>query len=77
MRKQQEMDTKRNTKLKDRKSKVKEDYNDSNMSEENDPYSWLDKEDPRRNMTDREYLEEYIDLSDSDITEIEKKNLYK
>ena len=28
-------------------------------------------------MTDRECLEEYIDLSDSDITRIEKKNLYK
>ena len=75
LKKQQEMDTKRNTKLKDRKSKGKEDYNDSNMSEENDPYPWLDKEDPRRNMTDRECLEEFIDLSD--ITEIEKKNLYK
>ena len=77
LKKQQEIDTKRNTKLRDRKSKSREDYNDSNMSEENDPYSWLDKEDPRRIMTDRECLEEYIDLSDSDITEIEKKNLYK
>ena len=28
-------------------------------------------------MTDRECLEEFIDLSDSDITETEKKNLYK
>ena len=77
LKKQQEMTTKRNTKLKDRKSKGKEDYNDSNMSEENDPYPWLDKEDPRRNMTDRECLEEFIDLSDSDITATEKKNLYK
>ena len=74
---QQEMDTKRNTKLRDRKSKGREDYNDSNMSEENDPHPWLDKKDPRRIMTDRECLEEYIDLSDSDITEIEKRNLYK
>ena len=77
LKKQQEMDTKRNTKLKDRKSKGKEDYNDSNMSEENDPYPWLDKEGPRRNMTDRGCLEEFIDLSDSDITETEKNNLYK
>ena len=38
LKKQQEMTTKRNTKLKDRKSKGKEDYNDINMSEENDPY---------------------------------------
>ena len=77
LKRQQEMTTKRNTKLKDRESKGKEDYNDSNMSEENDPYPWLDKEDPRRNMTDRECLEEFIDLSDSDITETEKKNFYK
>ena len=77
LKKQQEIDTKRNTKLRDRKSKGKEDYNDSNMSEENDPYPWLDEKDPRRIMTDRECLEEYIDLSDSDITEIGKKNLYK
>ena len=77
LKKQQEMTTNRNTKLKDRKSKGKEDYNDSNMSEENDPYPWVDKEDPRRNITDRECLEEFIDLSDSDITETEKKNLYK
>ena len=77
LKKQQEIDTKRNTKLRDRKSKGKEDYNDSNMSEENDPYPWLDKEDPRRNMTDGECLRKYIDLSDSDITEIEKRNLYK
>ena len=52
LKKQQEMDTKRNTKLRDRKSKGREDYNDSNMSEENDPYPWLDKKDPRRIMTD-------------------------
>ena len=77
LKKQQKMTTKRNTELKDRKSKGKEDYNDSNMSEENEPYPWLDKEDPRRNMTDRECLEEFIDLTDSDITETEKKNLYK
>ena len=77
LKKQQEMTTERNTKLKDRKSKGKEDYNDSNMSEENNPYPWLDKEDPGRNMTDKECLDKFIDLSDSDITETEKKNLYK
>ena len=46
LKKQQEIDTKRNTKPRDRKSKGKEDYNDINMS----------------------------DLSDSHITEIEKRN---
>ena len=79
LKKQQDMTTERNTKLKDRQSKGKEDYNDSNMSED-DPYPWLDKEDPRRNMTDRECIEKILDLSDSDITETEKKNyklLYK
>ena len=73
----QKMEAERNTELKGRQSKGKEDFNDSNMSEDNDPYPWLDKDDPRRNMTDRECLENYIDLSDSDITEREKKNLYK
>ena len=63
--------------MKSRQGKGKEDFNDSNMSEDNDPYPWLDKDDPRRNMTDRECLEKYIDLSDSDITEREKRNLYK
>ena len=77
LKKQQGMTTERNTKLKDRQSKGKEDYNDSNMSEGDDPYPWLDKEDPRRNMTDRECKEKFVDLSDSDITETEKKNLYK
>ena len=77
MKKQQEMTTERNTKLKDRQSKDKEDYNDSNMSEDNDPYPWLDNEDPRRNMTDRECIEKFVDLSDFDIIETEKKNLYK
>ena len=73
----QKMEAERNTQLKSRQSKGKKDFNDSNMSEDNDPYPWLDKDDPRRNMTDRECLENYIDLSDSDITEREKKNLYK
>ena len=73
----QKMEAERNTQLKSRQSKGKKDFNDSNMSEDNDPYPWLDKDDPRRNMTDRECLEKYIDLSDSDITEREKRNLYK
>ena len=73
----QKMEAERNTQLKSRQSKGKKDINDSNMSDDNDPYPWLDKDDPRRNMTDRECLENYIDLSDSDITEREKKNLYK
>ena len=73
----QKMEAERNTQLKSRQSKGKKDFNDSKMSEDDDPYLWLDQDDPRRNMTDRECLENYIDLSDSDITEREKKNLYK
>ena len=75
--KQQEMASERNTKLKDRQSKGKEDYNDSNMSENADPYPWLDKDDPRRIMTDRKCLEKFIDLTDSYITEAEKRSLHK
>ena len=77
LKKQQEMASERNTKLKSRQIKGKEDYNDSNMSENYYPYSWLDKDDPRRKMSDRECLEKFIDLIDSDITEGEKRNLYK
>ena len=73
----QKMEAERNTQLKSRQSKGKKDFNDSNMSEDNDPYPWLNKDDPRRNMTDRECLDNYIDLSDSDITEREKDKLHK
>ena len=44
---------------------------------EKDPYPWLDKDDPRRDMTDQEIFEKYIDLSDSDLNSAEKKSLYK
>ena len=30
-----------------------------------DPYPWLDKDDPHRDMTDEEILDKYIDLSNS------------
>ena len=30
---------------------------------EMDPYPWLDSDDPRREMTDEEILDKYIDLS--------------
>ena len=40
LKKQQEMNGERNTKLKSRQSKGKEDYNDSDMSENDDPYPW-------------------------------------
>ena len=42
-----------------------------------DPYPWLDDNDPRRNMTDKEILESTIDLSEACITEKQKQALYK
>ena len=66
-----------NTKLVDRNEPPVE--NDTNIvpEKDKDPYPWLDKEDPRRNMTDQEILENYVDLSDSDLNAAEKKSLYK
>ena len=40
-----------------------------------DPYPWLASEDPRRNMRDKEILEKFVDLSDSDLTKKEKEQL--
>ena len=42
---------------------------------EKDLYPWLDLEDPRRNMTDEQILEKYIDLSSSDLDSQEKDTL--
>ena len=66
-----------NTKLVDRNEPPVE--NDTNIvpDKDKDPYPWLDKDDPRRNMTDQEILEKYVDLSDSYLNAAEKKSLYK
>ena len=45
--------------------------------DEKDPYPWLDLEDPRRNMSDEQILEEYVDLSASDLDPSEKDTLLK
>ena len=37
-----------------------------------DAYPWLDLDYPRRNMTDEQILEKYIDLSSSDLNTEEK-----
>ena len=42
-----------------------------------DPYPWLALDDPRRNMTDKEILDKYINLSKSDLSAKEKKKLMK
>ena len=41
-----------------------------------DSYPWLDPQDPRRFQTDRELLEQLIDLSDSCLTPLEKEQFY-
>ena len=53
--------------------------NDTNIvpDKDEDPYPWLDKEDPRKNMTDQEILEKYVDLSDSDLNTAEKESVYR
>ena len=40
-----------------------------------DLYPWLSSDDPRRNMSDKEILDKYIDLSKSDLSTREKKRL--
>ena len=46
-------------------------------NEKKDLYPWLDKDDLRREMTDEEILDKYIDLSNSDLTLDEKETLMK
>ena len=40
-----------------------------------DPYPWLPKDDPRRNMCDEEILRKFVDLSKSDMTDEEIEEL--
>ena len=40
-----------------------------------DPYPWLDSQDPRRDMSDEEILRKYIDLNQSILNDSEKKEL--
>ena len=49
----------------------------SDLEIEKDPYPWLDLDDPRRDMTDEQILEKFIDLSDSDLSSSEKDTLLK
>ena len=44
----------------------------SDLEIEKDPYSWLDLDDPRRDMSDEQILEKFIDLSDLDLSSSEK-----
>ena len=46
---------------------------DTNKSTPDDKYSWLDPDDVRRNMTDKEILQMKLNLKDSILNEKEKK----
>ena len=50
---------------------------DPPKSHRNNPYPWLDEDDPRRDMMDEEILDKYIDLTKSDLTSDEKGTLMK
>ena len=50
---------------------------DSPKSHKNDPYPWLDEDDPRTDMMDEDILDKYIDLTSSDLTPDEKGTLMK
>ena len=50
-----------NTKL---KSRYEKDTSKINQTDGQDSYPWLDKDDPRRKMTDEEILKKYVDLKD-------------
>ena len=45
-----------------------------NSQNNRDNYPWLDKEDARRTMTDREIIDKYIDLSESKLSEKAKQH---
>ncbi len=56
--------------------------NESALSEEpeidlDDPYPWLEKDDPRQTMMDRECIEKFINLDDSVLTEDNKECFQK
>ena len=67
----------KNTRLKERKEKIPE--NDCNIvpDKEKDPYPWLDPGDPRRKMSDREILEEFVDLTDSKVSAKRRRAIVK
>ena len=68
-----------NTKLKEREMDKldRKDSNKASCDEERnyDKYPWLDKDDPRRHMSDKEIIDKYVNLSESELTPKEKKKL--
>ena len=51
--------------------------NDTNMTTQDDPYPWLEPDDPRRSLTDQQIIERYVNLADADLTTKEKRTLIK
>ena len=45
------------------------------MATAEDPYPWLDKDDPRRNMTEEEIIRQKIPLQNSNLNDAEKERL--
>ena len=68
-----------NTKLKEREMDKldRKDSNKTSYDEEHnyDKYPWLDKDDPRRHMSDMEIIDKYVNLSESELTPKEKRKL--
>ena len=68
-----------NTKLKERElDKLdRKDSNKASYDEEHnyDKYPWLEKDDPRRHMSDIEIIDKYVNLSESELTLKEKRKL--
>ena len=62
-----------NTRLTNRDEEEKK-IRDSNSTKE-DPYPWLDADNPRRMLTDYEIIRKYVNLEESDLTLKEKKTL--
>ena len=48
---------------------------DTNKVKANNPYPWFDKYYHRRNMTDKEILEKYVDLTEACIRDRQKRYL--
>ena len=67
-----------NTRIKHR-MKEKNDEKDTNIviNKEQDPYPWLEPDDPRRKMTDEEILRKFVTLEEAHITPKQKEEFYK
>ena len=69
----------KNTKLDIRKTPINGTVKTSRCKDnvKKDSYPWLDDNDPRRHMTDKQLLESTIDLSEACTTEKQNQALYK